>query len=142
MTAATIISFTVAGIAVVSTVGSSALNIADTWGNFDNPVFNTLQSVLNWSSMISNGLYSIGMLYNSIKYKPGGSLLRRSEEASGAPKTNKSYPADDANKWWKEQMGYENPPYKPGTTVKEITLTQEGKFVRVYDGTSSRQAGG
>ncbi len=74
VTAATIISFTVAGIAVVSTVGSSALNIADTWGNFDNPVFNTLQSVLNWSSMISNGLYSIGMLYNSIKYKPGGSL--------------------------------------------------------------------
>lgn len=39
-------------------------------------------------------------------------------------------------------MGYDNPPYKPGTTVKEITLTQEGKFVRVYDGVSSRQAGG
>ncbi len=67
MTAATIISFTVAAIAVGSTIGSSALNIIDTWGNIDNPTFNTWQSVLNWTSIISNGLYSAGNIYNSVK---------------------------------------------------------------------------
>ena len=39
---------------MVSTIGAAALNIADTWGNIDNPIFNTLQSVFNWTSTISN----------------------------------------------------------------------------------------
>ena len=67
MTVATIMSFSVAAIAVVSTIGASALNIIDTWGNIDDPAFNTWQSVLNWTSIISNGLYSIGAIYNGIK---------------------------------------------------------------------------
>ena len=78
------ISLAVAAIAVVSTIGAAALNIADTWGNIDNPIFNTLQSALNWTSTISNGLYSIGMLYNSIKYKFGGRFNHGSKGASGA----------------------------------------------------------
>ena len=53
MTAATIISFTVAVIAVGSTIGSSVLNIVDTWGNIDDPTFNAWQSALNWTSMIA-----------------------------------------------------------------------------------------
>lgn len=81
-TAATI-SFTVATIAVASTIGASVLNIADTWGHIDNPTFNTWQSALNWTSTISNGLYSIGMLYNSIKYKSGRSFKWESKEAGG-----------------------------------------------------------
>ena len=109
VTAATIISFTVAGIAVVSTVGSSALNIADTWGNFDNPVFNTLQSVLNWTSMISNGLYSVGSIYNGIKGIQNGALREYSKSwrknpefksaVSGADKYPFSVQRDKSTFW-------------------------------------------
>ena len=76
MTAAAIISFTVAVIAVGSTIGSSVLNIVDTWGNIDNPMFNAWQSALNWTSMISNGLYSIGSIYNGIKGIENGALRK------------------------------------------------------------------
>ena len=76
MTAAAIISFTVAVVAVGSTVGSSVLNIVDTWGNIDNPTFNAWQSALNWTSMISNGLYSIGSIYNGIKGIENGALRK------------------------------------------------------------------
>ncbi len=76
MTAATIISFTVAVIAVGSTIGSSVLNIVDTWGNIDDPTFNAWQSALNWTSMISNGLYSIGSIYNGIKGIENGALRK------------------------------------------------------------------
>ena len=83
MTAATIISFTVAAIAVGSTIGSSALNIIDTWGNIDNPTFNTWQSVLNWTSIISNGLYSAGNIYNSVKYTSGRNYINLGKQKSG-----------------------------------------------------------
>ena len=76
MTAAAIISFTVAVIAVGSTIGSSVLNIVDTWGNIDDPTFNAWQSALNWTSMISNGLYSIGSIYNGIKGIENGALRK------------------------------------------------------------------
>lgn len=109
VTAATIISFTVAGIAMVSTIGSSALNIADTWGNFDNPVFNTLQSVLNWTSMISNGLYSVGSIYNGIKGIQNGALREYSKSwwknpefksaVSGADKYPFSVQRDKSTFW-------------------------------------------
>ena len=76
MTAAAIISFTVAVIAVGSTIGSSVLNIVDTWGNIDDPMFNAWRSALNWTSMISNGLYSIGSIYNGIKGIENGALRK------------------------------------------------------------------
>lgn len=53
-----------------------------------------------------------------------------------------SVQADKVNNWWKTEMGYTNPPYKPGTTVDIITLTNETTFVRVYDGDVSGQFGG
>ena len=62
--------------AVGSTIGSSVLNIVDTWGNIDNPMFNACQSALNWTSMISNGLYSIGSIYNGIKGIENGALRK------------------------------------------------------------------
>ena len=67
-TAATVISLTIAGIAILSTLGSSTLNILDTWGNYsDNPTFKAWQTVMNWTSAISNGFYSIGSIYNGFK---------------------------------------------------------------------------
>ncbi len=35
-----------------------------------------------------------------------------------------------------------DPPYKPGTMVKEIELTSNATFVRVYDKVNSRMQGG
>ena len=65
-----------AAIAAVSTIGAATLNIVDVWGKIDNPTFNTLQSALNWTSMISNGLYSIGSIYNGIKGIENGALRK------------------------------------------------------------------
>ena len=50
--------------------------------------------------------------------------------------------ADEVNTWWKTEMGYDNPPYKPGTSVDIISLKRETTFVRVYDGEVSGQFGG
>ncbi len=50
--------------------------------------------------------------------------------------------AEEINSWWKNVMGYDNPPYKPGTIVKEIELTKDSTFVRVYDGEVSGMYGG
>lgn len=64
---ASAISATVAIIAVVSTVAASTLNIFDVWMEIDNPTFNGWQKGLNITSAVSNILYSIGGIYNSIK---------------------------------------------------------------------------
>lgn len=61
------ISSAVAVVAVTATALSSVLNIADIWMEIDNPFFNTTQKVLNITALVSNGLYSIGSLYNSVK---------------------------------------------------------------------------
>ena len=53
--------------AVVTTVGAAGMNIADTWLEIDNPVFNTIQITLNVVSTATNTAYSIGNIYNSIK---------------------------------------------------------------------------
>lgn len=51
-------------------------------------------------------------------------------------------PAEDVNNWWKEEMGYSEPPYKPGTNTHEIELMEKTTFVRVYDGENSGMYGG
>lgn len=66
-TAAAITSAAVAITAVASTVASSALNIIDVWCEIDNPTFNGWQKGLNITSAVSNLLYSVGGIYNSIK---------------------------------------------------------------------------
>jgi hypothetical protein len=40
------------------------------------------------------------------------------------------------------KLGYTEAPYKPGTKVNTIELTEDTKFVRVYDGVNSQQQGG
>ena len=47
--------------------------------------------------------------------------------------------AEDVNKIFKDTMGYE-PPYKPGTSVTEIQLTENATYVRVYDKVNSKDA--
>ena len=66
-TVASVISATVAVTAVVSTIASSSLNIVDIWMEIDNPTFNAWQKGLTITSTVSNLLYSIGGIYNSIK---------------------------------------------------------------------------
>ena len=57
-------------IAVASTIGSSTLNIIATWCDMSvNKTFKSWQTAMNWISGISSGLYSIGMLYNSVAAK-------------------------------------------------------------------------
>ena len=69
-TIATVASLTIAGIAIVSTLGSSALNIVDTWCDMsENSTFKSWQTAMNWISIISDGLYSIGAIYNSLTAK-------------------------------------------------------------------------
>jgi hypothetical protein len=49
--------------------------------------------------------------------------------------------AENVNEFWAKQ-GYDQAPYTPKTVVQDITLLEEGKFVRVYDGTNSKLHGG
>jgi hypothetical protein len=53
-----------------------------------------------------------------------------------------SKPASEVNRWWKDVMGYENPPYLPGSSVVEFELVEDTNFVRVYDGVESGKYGG
>lgn len=52
-------------------------------------------------------------------------------------KVNKYESAESVNKWWKNQ-GYDEPPYTSKTVVQDLDLLADKKFVRVYDGTSSK----
>ena len=133
-TAATI-SFTVATIAVASTIGASVLNIADTWGHIDNPTFNTWQSALNWTSTISNGLYSIGMLYNSIKYKSGRSFKWESKEAGGTEtlKDIKYSPVNSCDKIKQEVVES----FRSATFTEKV-LTEDTIMYRVSGGKAGK----
>lgn len=66
--AAAFLSSAVGVIAVVSTVGASTLNLIDTWCEIDDPIFNAFQGGLNIVSGITNLVYNIGTIYNSIKH--------------------------------------------------------------------------
>ena len=55
-------------------------------------------------------------------------------------KINQSQSAESVNAWW-EARGYKSP-YKEKTVVQDITLTEDTKFVRVYDGVNSNLEGG
>ncbi|MBC1921989.1 pre-toxin TG domain-containing protein [Listeria grayi] len=56
-------------------------------------------------------------------------------------KVNKYESAESVNDWWKKQ-GYNQPPYTPKTVAQEVTLLEDTKFVRVYDGVESGLYGG
>lgn len=61
-------------------------------------------------------------------------LTEGKRETSLEYKEIKSYPAEEANKWFSDNVDPEyKPPYKAGTEVKEIELTKDTTFARVYD---------
>lgn len=57
-------------------------------------------------------------------------------------KVVKETTGDETNKWWQEEMDYDNPPYLPKSKVQEIELQEDTKFCRVYDGKNSGMFGG
>ena len=57
-------------------------------------------------------------------------------------KVTKVSTAKAVNDWWKKTKGYENAPYKPGTKVYDVKLSENKKYVRVYDGKTSKKHGG
>ena len=58
----------------------------------------------------------------------------------GKVKINQYQSAESVNEWWAAR-GYKSP-YKTRTVVQNITLTEDTKFVRVYDGVNSSLEGG
>ncbi len=62
------ISITVGVIAVVSTVVSSTMTVADIWFEIDNPTFQKWKKALTIVSTVANLTYAVGGLYNSIKH--------------------------------------------------------------------------
>jgi hypothetical protein len=75
---ATVASITVAVVAVTSTLASSTLNIIDTWCDMSgNSTFKSWQTAMNWTAAISNGLYSVGSIYNSVKGVSGKEFIAR-----------------------------------------------------------------
>lgn len=70
-------SYGVSAVAVTSTVGSTTMNVVDTWADIDNPTFNAWQKGLNITSTVSNAAYSIGNMYNSITGVSGEEYLAR-----------------------------------------------------------------
>lgn len=124
MTIATVTSLAVAAIAVISTIGSAGLNIADIWGDFDNPTFQAWKSALMWTSVISNGFYSIGIATQSIM---GNTMPVRDAKylnEEGLP---------DWEKW------APNNGRVPGTVRENQTLTKGTIFDR-YGGTDGNYA--
>jgi len=76
-------------------------------------------------------------------------LVRGGQTASNVGTVSETYKvgntvgvssAEETNLWW-SQRGYTNPPYKPGTSVTELQLTEQTTFVRVYDGEVSGMRG-
>ncbi len=58
------ISGTIAVLAVTTTLASGTLNVIDTWAEIDDPTFNAWQKGLGWASLITNGAYAVGNIYN------------------------------------------------------------------------------
>ena len=65
--AAAFFSSAVGVVAVISTIGSSALNIYDIWVGIENSNIKSIQNVLNFVSGVTNIAYNVGTLYNSVK---------------------------------------------------------------------------
>lgn len=74
---ATTISTIIGVVAVVLTTASTGFNLADVWGDFEDPWFHTTKNVLNLFSGLFNGVYSIGNLYNSFKGVSGKEFIAR-----------------------------------------------------------------
>lgn len=121
-TAATV-STVVAGVAVVSTIGAAGMNVADTWLEIDNPVFNTIQKTLNITSTVTNTAYSIGNLYNSVKGIDAKEWVKQNTANNATPasvktsapetnakstQTSNTEKASTNNKTWDKSVEYKD----------------------------------
>ena len=151
LTIATVTSYTVAAIAILSTLESSTLNIIDTWWNIDNSVFNTFQNILNWTSTISNCFYSIGSIYSSVKEISNADLRNYGKQwttnpqfrsaISGASEYNFTLKSDSSTFW--SGIGDEgicngdqiaaNCADKMGRSTLETTLSSKGVELPNWD---------
>lgn len=87
MAVATVISMTVAVVAVGSALASSALNIIDVWcDTSNNTTFKKWKKGLNITAAISNGLYSVGNFYNAVKGVPGKEFIARNKAIENGKK--------------------------------------------------------
>lgn len=85
-TVVTTISIAVAVVAVVSTVVSSTTNIIDVWCEIDNSKFQTFKKAVNVISAVSNTIYSIGNIYNSVKGVSGKEYIARQKAIENGKK--------------------------------------------------------
>lgn len=80
------ISSAIAVTSLFTTPIAATLNIADTWANFDHPLFNAFQNAFNVLSGASNGVYSFGLTYQAMK-----SLLIKIFSRTSAPIFSSNY---------------------------------------------------
>ncbi len=95
-TAATV-STVVAGVAIASTVGAAGMNVADTWLEIDNPVFNTIQTTLNVTSTVTNSVYNLGNLYNSVKKIDAKQWVANNKNTASSVGSNSVIKVDSTN---------------------------------------------
>ena len=77
----------------------------------------------------------------ALHYSDAILLKERIKGLESSIKIKSSVSSEEINRWWATQ-GYVEPPYTAGTSVQIIELTEEVKFVRVYDGENSGLYGG
>lgn len=111
---------------------------------FDNQADNIGAKVASKNSIQENYLKVINETSNISTNKIEGKISSATKGVSKADNftTIRKVTAEETNSWWKNVMGYDNPPYKPGTMVEKIKLTKDTTFVRVYDGEVSGMYGG
>ncbi|MDG5471985.1 T7SS effector LXG polymorphic toxin [Jeotgalibacillus sp. ET6] len=101
-------------------------------------------SLLQAAFILGGSAYALKGPGGAVQNATNPAITRHADEpVSGIQsKLIQEVPAEQTNKWWKDEMGYDQPPYKPGTSVKEVQLTETTTFVRVYDGENSNMYGG
>ena len=113
-------------IGMFSTLGSSALNIVDTWCDMsENSTFKSWQTAMNWISIISNGLYSIGAIYNSLTAKLAN------VGKGGTDVLNNLKPQN-----LMDELASSGVKYNPDEVIA-VTKTADGKLVWLENGTDT-----
>jgi hypothetical protein len=125
--AAIAVSATVAVVAVVSTVASSTLNIIDVWFEIDNATFNAWQKGLNITSGVTNFLYSVGNIYNSLKGVSPQDYIAQNATKPQAVTTKPQFTDEismsdkefDCIRKYNTDSGTFNDPVRAGTTTRD-----------------------
>ncbi len=107
----------------------------------DESVNNEKQQTEAYSSLYSNASRSLALA--GINFSKPAEKTQSVNYTEGINcSVTKETTGDVANKWWQEEMNYDNPPYLPKSKVQHIKLEEDTKFCRVYDGVNSGMFGG